>query len=476
MIGGGVDPDSFFAFAGQLGQLGGAGFAGPAALGVTSGVKFVGPHNLVPPSGNGKVSRTLSPSGGSSGSSGKTIPIKHIGGGVTHQHHQKAHLTEDTVTRANWQRETGNDRCSDYKCRTQLNARTGKGNCRSCGRLYCDDHLSCQMKLDKKAQWDPQHGVWCRVCFSCFESRPGFNDASGLVNDITYAFVEKRKRTITKSHLEVNLLEKRLSRLLKFMIDTNDPSVEHTSSVEFNTSLGAAALAKGAAGLAASYATSYYKQVRNYRRPPEQQIVAWQDDNEVQDCPYCERKFTFSVRKHHCRLCGKVVCGEEDTACSIRVALDSAALTDYLSEKVDDDIVVKVRVCKDCHSIVFGRREFADDVAEKITIVKVYVNMIQFKKAIETLLPRFQRLLTSFDDPDHPPSHEVMTEATEVRKKLIHNFQQYDTAAKRIWGMPTKSAQQAKLQANIHMAAMQVLQMYMLPLKSLPNALKHGRH
>jgi len=41
--------------------------------------------------------------------------------------------------------------------------------------------------------------------------------------------------------------------------------------------------------------------------------VKWVPDEEVNDCPICERAFTsFTVRKHHCRACGKVVCG----ACS----------------------------------------------------------------------------------------------------------------------------------------------------------------
>lgn len=287
----------------------GAGFAGPTALGASGGVTFVGPHNM----------------SSSSIHASKSPPA--ISGGIIGQHkhhavHQKPQLTEDMVTRAHWQRETGNDRCSEYKCRTQLNSRVGKVNCRSCGRLFCEEHLSCQMKLDKQAKWDPEKGVWCRVCFSCFESRPGFNDASGLVEDLTSAFTAKRKRTITKTHLEVNLLEKRLTKLIKLMIETNDPSVTRIGSLSITVDNGAKTLATDAAGVAATLATGYFKQIRNYRKPPEQAVVTWQDDKLVEDCPYCERNFSFSMRKHHCRLCGKVVCGSADTACSSQVILD----------------------------------------------------------------------------------------------------------------------------------------------------------
>ncbi|KAF4337613.1 PIB1-phosphatidylinositol(3)-phosphate binding [Fusarium beomiforme] len=38
----------------------------------------------------------------------------------------------------------------------------------------------------------------------------------------------------------------------------------------------------------------------------------WQPDNEVTYCPICHTQFSFFIRKHHCRKCGRVVCN----ACS----------------------------------------------------------------------------------------------------------------------------------------------------------------
>ncbi|KAK9365860.1 FYVE zinc finger-domain-containing protein [Lipomyces kononenkoae] len=451
----GVNPDttSFISY------NNGAGSAASSTLGSNGGVTFVGPHNIAPTSGNSNSRRITSPA--------------RVNG--THAAAlQKPKLTEDSITRAHWQRETGNDHCSEYHCRRLLTSKTGKANCRSCGKLFCEEHAACQMKLNTRAKWDPVHGAWARVCFSCFESRPGFNDGSGTIEDLSSAFTEKRRKTVTKAHLEANLLEKRLTKLIKMLIDTNDPSVKDLRSPTI-IGAGATQMAKGAAGAAASLATGYLKQLRNYRKPPEQSVVAWQDDKDVQDCPYCEQKFTFSLRKHHCRLCGKVVCSSSETLCSSKIVLDMEAISEYLSEVVYEELVVSVRVCKDCRAIVFGRREFVQDIETKPNFVKVYENMVEFKRGIESLLPRFQKLLANFDDPNKPPSHEHLAEASRVRKKLLYSFQEYDTAAKRIWKMPTPSAQQAKLQNNVHMAAMQVLQMYMLPLRSLPNALKHAQ-
>ncbi|KAI8960762.1 FYVE-domain-containing protein [Daldinia sp. FL1419] len=41
-------------------------------------------------------------------------------------------------------------------------------------------------------------------------------------------------------------------------------------------------------------------------------LPRWQPDSEVTICPICRTQFSFFVRKHHCRKCGRVVCN----ACS----------------------------------------------------------------------------------------------------------------------------------------------------------------
>lgn len=43
-------------------------------------------------------------------------------------------------------------------------------------------------------------------------------------------------------------------------------------------------------------------------RADEQAIVKWEDDSTVSHCPICTAAFSLSTRRHHCRLCGRVVC------------------------------------------------------------------------------------------------------------------------------------------------------------------------
>ncbi|KAI2782377.1 FYVE-domain-containing protein [Daldinia loculata] len=48
------------------------------------------------------------------------------------------------------------------------------------------------------------------------------------------------------------------------------------------------------------------------RSPQDITLPRWQPDSEVTLCPICRTQFSFFVRKHHCRKCGRVVCN----ACS----------------------------------------------------------------------------------------------------------------------------------------------------------------
>lgn len=42
----------------------------------------------------------------------------------------------------------------------------------------------------------------------------------------------------------------------------------------------------------------------------EEAAPVWEPDAKTVDCPWCQRKFTVVRRRHHCRDCGDVVCGQ----------------------------------------------------------------------------------------------------------------------------------------------------------------------
>lgn len=65
------------------------------------------------------------------------------------------------------------------------------------------------------------------------------------------------------------------------------------------------------------------------------------------------------------------------------------------TEKATTEVSVDVRMCKDCQTTVFSRRDFAAALAEKPPDLRAYENLIQFERGIKLMLPKFQRLLVA---------------------------------------------------------------------------------
>ncbi|KAJ4289147.1 carboxypeptidase Y-deficient [Kalmusia sp. IMI 367209] len=362
---------------------------------------------------------------------------------------------EEEVTRAHWQRPSYRDVCSDPVCGRPLSGQMTLGgnntavNCRCCGKLFCEDHTMYQMRLSRQARHDPVRGIWCRVCETCYKSREGYNDHNGLNRDHFNEFASIRRKRVDREHMEVSRLEKRLTKLTQLL--ANPPPLEETTTSSFWPLSGA----------------------KNQRKTLEQSIITWEEDAKVSHCPFCQQEFSsYTFRRHHCRMCGRVVCGDPKTACSSEIGLNIAAGPSR-SEK-GSQIGVDIRMCRDCKHTLFSRSDFESELAQKPTDQRAYENLAQFERGIRLLLPRFQKLLMALQDPDKPPSPQQLTDATKVRKRLMDAFAQYDTAAKRIRDFPTESPTQAKLQKAVYQQAYNFLSTHMLPLRSLPKVLKHA--
>jgi rabenosyn-5 len=213
---------------------------------------------------------------------------------------------DEIITRNHWQKQTVNDLCTDPACGKRLGTVNGSINCRKCGRLFCEEHTMYQMKLSRSANHEPVRGYWARVCETCYKSREGYNDHNGVLNDHTAEFVEIRRQRVERQNLEVSRLEKRLTKLTELLA---------TIPEELNTN-GNSLLAP---------VTNMTGQ-KNQRKAIEQSIVTWEDDASVSKCPFCKQEFgSWTFRRHHCRICGRVVCADPQTGCSSEVGLNIAS-------------------------------------------------------------------------------------------------------------------------------------------------------
>lgn len=350
-------------------------------------------------------------------------------------------VSEEKVSRDHWKKPHGNDICSFSECSKFLGPRNGIVNCRCCGKLYCSEHTMYQMKLSKTAKHDPAHGYWCRVCETCYESRSGYNDLEGVTKDITSTFKIVREQKSRDRELESHRLQKRLMTLIREL-----------SKIASDSGI-----------------LSYGKMLG--RQQVEHRVATWQDDKEVTKCPICEHKFTYSLRKHHCRVCGKVVCADTATDCSREVILSA------LAEKLHMDFTASstygVRMCRDCKDTIFSKINFEEDVTGALPpLLIIYQKLARVKNSIDVALPKFQMTLLALNDPENPPDKENLHIASEVRKKLLQSFGRYDALSREISTLKLSTPTEKKLQFQIYNAATQYLHDNMLPLKALPRILK----
>ncbi|KAF2846678.1 hypothetical protein T440DRAFT_471749 [Plenodomus tracheiphilus IPT5] len=365
---------------------------------------------------------------------------------------------DEEVTRAHWQRVSHRDACSDPACRRPITASQmalGGGqqavNCRQCGRLFCEEHTMYQMKLSRQAKHDPFRGIWCRVCETCYKSRDGYLDHQGTERNHFDEFAQIRRKKVDRERMEVSRLEKRLTKLTQLL--ANPPPLEDGQTAGGWFSLPGA---------------------KTQRKALEQSIITWEDDAKVTNCPFCQQEFSaYTFRRHHCRMCGRIVCGDPKTECSSEIGLNVAADSSK-TEKGVTHVSVDVRMCKDCQHTLFSRGDFERAMAEKPKDQRSYENLAQFERGIRLLLPRFHKLLQALQDPDRSPTPQQLSDATKVRKRLMDAFSQFDAVAKRIRDLPTESPTQQKLQTAVYQQAYSFLSLHMLPLRSLPRILKHA--
>lgn len=365
---------------------------------------------------------------------------------------------EDLITTSHWQRSGLSDLCTDPACGRRLGAVNGSIHCRQCGRLFCEEHTMYQMKLSRSASHEPIRGYWYRVCETCYKSREGYNDHNGFVRDHTQEFAAIRRKRVDKQTLEISRLEKRLTKLTHIL--ANPPG-------EVSTEGGGSLLSP----------VSSLSGQRNQRKLLEQSVVTWEEDAKVPRCPFCQQEFgSWTFRRHHCRICGRVVCADPQTACSSEVGLHVANTSPAASsEKVGGgSMVIDIRMCRDCKSTIFSKRDFVESITRKPPDQRAYETLRQFERGIELLLPAFQRALMPLQDENNPPTHAQLQEAAKLRKRLTDSFTKYDLAGRRMRDMKTDSIAQQRLQKAVYQAASSFLHMHMLPLKNLPRLLKHG--
>lgn len=143
-------------------------------------------------------------------------------------------------------------------------------------------------------------------------------------------------------------------------------------------------------------------------------------------------------RRHHCRLCGGVICGRAE--CSLFIPL-----------RRRDDVFVDVRVCPTCHSSVFrpsismSSSSLIFGIDGEWPLEHEYMRLQQRRQQIEDLLAQFTDKLAQFheafsrEDVDCESLEELRHEIVSCKETLLLVISFYESIAKNVRDLPVDS-------------------------------------
>ena len=370
--------------------------------------------------------------------------------------------------------------CSWPNCVQTLNIAVSRFHCRKCNGWYCDQHAghaSLGMKLCPATGEPDPNGVWSRVCQRCFQERLQVRDREPAPSrEHTQHFAELRTGYQLEAKDAARRLEQRYHKLALYFEDAAQ-SPQHRQRKQQHSSSGT--------NLAGSKRTIPF-------RLHEQQVVKWEDDLAVKRCRQCQIPFGALQRKHHCRLCGQIICAD----CSHFKSLHNGGETGR--ERGEER---QLRICGACDWTLFRRLSilsrlsdtdhcqprFPEDAHDKKSnppMFVLYAQMRQIRSQISDIMPRFNDQLVLFEEeidrmtPREDRLKKIRFEAATARDTLMLLFRHYEQLMRQIsltttTSSPSKSTthggnDERIIKMNIRRAALSYLQGNMFTLQMLP--------
>ncbi|KAM6413982.1 rabenosyn-5 [Rhynochetos jubatus] len=233
-------------------------------------------------------------------------------------------------------------------------------------------------------------------------------------------------------------------------------------------------------------------------RAIEKSVVPWVSDQDVPFCPDCGSKFSIRNRRHHCRLCGSIMCkkctelvtlplasklttaSKEALAShsspnsspnsvhgSRRGSISSVSSVSSVLEEKDDD---RIRCCRHCKDTLLKREQQIDEREYTPEIVKLYEKLRLCMEKVDQKAPEYIRMAESLNAGETTYSLE---HANALRVEIQKVYELIDALSKKILSLglhedPQPHPRTLQLQRMIRYSATLFVQEKLLGLMSLP--------
>ncbi|XP_029457256.1 rabenosyn-5 isoform X2 [Rhinatrema bivittatum] len=238
-------------------------------------------------------------------------------------------------------------------------------------------------------------------------------------------------------------------------------------------------------------------------RAIEKSVVPWVSDQDVPFCPDCGNKFSMRNRRHHCRLCGSIMCKKcmelvmlplankltsaskptfasqgspnrspNSTQASRRSSISSVSSVSSVLDEKDDE---QIRCCQHCKKTLLKREQQIDERQYTPDIVKLYEKLHLCMDRINLKAPEYIKMAQSINAGEVTYSLE---HANDLRVEVQKLYELIDALSKKILtlGMneePKPHPRTQQLQKMIRYSATLFIQEKLLGLMSLPTKEKY---
>lgn len=128
----------------------------------------------------------------------------------------------------------------------------------------------------------------------------------------------------------------------------------------------------------------------------DKSIVEWTPNDLVKMCPYCAKSFTIARRRHHCRVCGAILCDSCSKFLSFKAACKLVQPSrlyvdqyDRIEDRIDSkkaEDMPNIRTCEDCHLLLDKRVQTIDDHYSQPTFLEIYARLRELMTEANALI------------------------------------------------------------------------------------------
>ncbi|XP_050413256.1 rabenosyn-5 [Patella vulgata] len=219
----------------------------------------------------------------------------------------------------------------------------------------------------------------------------------------------------------------------------------------------------------------------------EKSIVPWVPDGAVPACLSCEESFSILRRKHHCRLCGGIMCNKCSEFLGLTYAqklvnpavsfegesgfLKRSDSSTSLNSLMGLEAEGHMRICKGCRMLLERRDQMTEQRNIKPTLVLLYEKMRACMRDANELIPEYLPMVDSLSIGEATYN---WSEAQALRNKLVRLYDAVDQLSKRILSLEIKpespsALKQQQLQKAIRVSASYFMQENLIGLQALPS-------